>query len=162
MQRSLSSFEMLSPKNFLSSGRATALFASLTFSFEPAGHEPAHGGHDPFAGAATANVDVAVIGIAAEAEASADQFLIEIVDWFTQKTARFLRFWCAAHVVPVMLQCLEPNVMACWILTIFDPYTFSRSQGQLPSPRPDPEDLPARQVTIRMCCRTPVEKGSEP
>jgi hypothetical protein len=32
MRRSLPSFEMLNPKNFLSSGRATALFVSLTFS----------------------------------------------------------------------------------------------------------------------------------
>jgi hypothetical protein len=47
--------------------------------FEPGGHESAHRGHDPLAGAATANVDVAVIGIAAEAETPAGQFLVEIV-----------------------------------------------------------------------------------
>jgi hypothetical protein len=70
----------LNPKNFFSSGRATALFASLDLQLELAGQEPAHGGHDPFAGVATANVDVAVIGIAAEAEASAGQFLVEIVE----------------------------------------------------------------------------------
>jgi hypothetical protein len=33
MRRSLPSFEMLNPRNLRSSGRATALFASLTFSF---------------------------------------------------------------------------------------------------------------------------------
>lgn len=32
MRRSLPSFEMLNSRNFRSSGRATALFASLTFS----------------------------------------------------------------------------------------------------------------------------------
>ena len=32
MRRSLPSFEMVKPRNFRSSGRATALFASLTFS----------------------------------------------------------------------------------------------------------------------------------
>ena len=32
MRRSLPSFEMLNPRNFRSSGRATALFASLTLS----------------------------------------------------------------------------------------------------------------------------------
>ena len=32
MRRSLPSFEMLNPRNLRSSGRATALFASLTFS----------------------------------------------------------------------------------------------------------------------------------
>jgi hypothetical protein len=32
MRRSLPSFEMLNPRTFLSSGRPTALFASLTFS----------------------------------------------------------------------------------------------------------------------------------
>ena len=54
-------------------------FRLVDLQLEPVGQEPAHAGHDPFAGAATANVDVAVIGIAAEAEASAGQFLIEIV-----------------------------------------------------------------------------------
>ena len=55
-------------------------FRLVDLQFEPVGQEPAHGGHDPFAGAVTANVDVAVIGIAAEAETSAGQFLVEIVE----------------------------------------------------------------------------------
>ena len=44
------------------------------------------------------------------------------------KTLRLLRFWCAAHVWPFMVLCVEPRVIleALWnrILTIFDLHTF--------------------------------------
>src|SRR5271170_6589136 len=76
MRRSLPSFEMLNPRNFRSSGRATALFASLTLS---RGQEPAHGGHDPFAGATAANIDVAVVGVPAKVVTASGQFLVEVV-----------------------------------------------------------------------------------
>src|SRR5258705_13314483 len=80
MRRSLPSFEMLNPRNLRSSGRATALFASLTFSRSLfVGQEPAHGGHDPFAGAAAANIDVAVVGVTAKAGTASGQFLVEVV-----------------------------------------------------------------------------------
>src|SRR5262245_40957147 len=50
------------------------------------------------------------------------------------KTPWFPHFWCAAHVLPFVLLCVESIVIleACWnrILTIFDLYTFSHSQGQ--------------------------------
>src|SRR5262245_49547979 len=80
LRRSLPSFAMLKPRNFRSSGRATALFRLVDLQLEPVGQEPAHGGHDPLAGAATANVDVAVIGIAAEAVTPPFQFLVEIIE----------------------------------------------------------------------------------
>src|ERR1700688_1255146 len=44
------------------------------------GQEPAHRGHDPFAGALTANIDVAVVGVPAEAVTTAGQLLVEIVE----------------------------------------------------------------------------------
>src|SRR6516225_8208383 len=80
MRRSLPSFAMLNPRNLRSSGRATALFASLTFSFSFVGQELTYRSHDPLPGAATANIDVAVVGVAAEAETPAGQFLVEIVE----------------------------------------------------------------------------------
>src|SRR5262249_54602462 len=47
---------------------------------KPVGQEPAHGDHDPLAGAATADVDIAVIGVAAEAVTPPFQFLVEIIE----------------------------------------------------------------------------------
>src|SRR5215510_8614269 len=47
---------------------------------EPVGQEPTHGSHDPLAGAATADVDVAVVGVAAEAVTPPFQFLVEIIE----------------------------------------------------------------------------------
>src|SRR3954452_13886360 len=44
------------------------------------GQEPAHRGHDPFAGAVTANIDVAVVRVPAESVATPRQLLIEIVE----------------------------------------------------------------------------------
>src|SRR5260370_699405 len=81
MRRSLPSFEMLNPRNLRSSGCATALFASLTFS-QPQllGQEPADRGHHPLAGAAAANIDVAVVRVTAEAVPPPGQFLVEIVE----------------------------------------------------------------------------------
>jgi hypothetical protein len=43
------------------------------------GQEPAHRGHDPFAGAAAANIDVAVVGVPAKAVTASSQFLVEVV-----------------------------------------------------------------------------------
>jgi hypothetical protein len=79
MRRSLPSFEVPNPWNFRSSGRVAALFASLTFSLKPIGQEQAQGSRYPLAGAATANVDVAVVGMPREAETPSGQFLVEIV-----------------------------------------------------------------------------------
>src|SRR5262244_3959224 len=44
------------------------------------GQKPAHRGLDPFSGAATANIDVAVVGVAAEAETPSGQLLVELVE----------------------------------------------------------------------------------
>ena len=43
------------------------------------GQKPTHRGLDPFSGAATAHIDVAVIGVTAEAETPTGQLLVEIV-----------------------------------------------------------------------------------
>src|ERR1700741_2102236 len=43
------------------------------------GQEPAHRGHDPFAGATAANIDVAVVGVPAKAVTASGQFLVEVV-----------------------------------------------------------------------------------
>src|SRR4029077_15298661 len=43
------------------------------------GQEPAHRSHDPFPGAAAANIDIAVIRVAAETMTPSGQFLVEIV-----------------------------------------------------------------------------------
>ena len=78
MRRSAPSFAMVKPRNLRSSGCATALFASLTFSFR--GQEPGHRGHDPFASAAAANIDVAVIRVTAKPVPTPAKLLIEIVE----------------------------------------------------------------------------------
>src|SRR6516162_3328178 len=79
MRRSLPSFERLNPRDLRSSGRATALFASLTFSrsflvrnrlTEAMTRSPA----------AAANVDVAVIRITAKAVTPSGQLLVEFVE----------------------------------------------------------------------------------
>ena len=44
------------------------------------GQEPAHRGHDPFAGADAANIDVAVVRVPAETVTASGQFLVEIVE----------------------------------------------------------------------------------
>ena len=41
------------------------------------GQEPAHRGHDPFAGATAANIDVAVVGVPAKAVTASGQFFVE-------------------------------------------------------------------------------------
>src|SRR5208282_728677 len=43
------------------------------------GQEPAHRGHDPFAGAPAANIDVAVVGVPAKAVTASGQFFVEAV-----------------------------------------------------------------------------------
>src|SRR5437868_2239242 len=80
MRRSLPSFEMLNPRNLRSSGRATALFASLNLQPQLLGQKPAHRGHHPFTGAATANIDIAVVRVAAKAVTPSGQLLVEIVE----------------------------------------------------------------------------------
>ena len=80
MCRSLPSFEMLNPRNFRSSGRATALFDSLTLSWSLSVRKRHTRGHDALPRPAAANVDVAVVGIAAEAETPAGQFAVEFVE----------------------------------------------------------------------------------
>src|SRR5262249_31297962 len=56
------------------------------------------------------------------------------------QTPRFLHFCRAAHVLPFRATMCraECDLEACWnrILTIFNPYTFSHSQGQLQSSSP--------------------------
>ena len=51
-----------------------------------------------------------------------------------QQTPRFMHFRCVAHVPQSILPCTHRlrDLMASWnrILAIFDPYTFSHSQGQ--------------------------------
>src|SRR5271166_52148 len=79
MRLSLPSFEMLNPRNLRSSGRATALFDLVDLEPQPVGQEPAHRGHDPFAGAPAANIDVAVVGVPAKAVTASGQFLVEVV-----------------------------------------------------------------------------------
>src|ERR1700730_8334552 len=44
------------------------------------GADPADRGHHPFTGAAAANIDVAIVRVAAEAVTSSGQFLVEIVE----------------------------------------------------------------------------------
>ena len=44
------------------------------------GQEPAHRGHHPFTGAAAANIDVAVVRVAAKAVTPSGQLLVEIVE----------------------------------------------------------------------------------
>src|SRR5271168_2916900 len=46
---------------------------------QPVGQEPAHRGHDPFAGAIAANIDVAVVGVPAIAVTASGQFFVEVV-----------------------------------------------------------------------------------
>src|ERR1700729_1687445 len=43
------------------------------------GQEPAHRGHDPFAGATAADIDVAVVGVPAKAVTASGQFFVEVV-----------------------------------------------------------------------------------
>src|SRR5215471_17958971 len=93
MRRSLPSFAMLKPRNFRSSGRATALFRLVDLHLKPVGQEPAHRSHDPLAGAATAHVDVAVIRIAAEAVTPPFQFLVEIIEHEVAQKGRKRAAW---------------------------------------------------------------------
>jgi hypothetical protein len=44
------------------------------------GHEPAHRGHDPFAGAVTTDINVAVVRVPAEAVTTTGQLLVETVE----------------------------------------------------------------------------------
>ena len=78
MRRSLPSFAMLNPRNLRSSGRATALFASLTFSrsfwvrnrlTEAITRSPA-----------AADIDIAVVRVAAKAVTPSGQLLVEIIE----------------------------------------------------------------------------------
>src|SRR5499427_10677218 len=55
-------------------------FRLIDLQLQLVGQESANRSHDPLPGAATANIDVAVVGVAAEAETSAGQFLVEIVE----------------------------------------------------------------------------------
>src|SRR5499427_5299672 len=55
-------------------------FRLVDLQLQLVGQEPAHRSHDPLPSAATANIDVAVVGVAAEAETPAGQFLVEIVE----------------------------------------------------------------------------------
>src|SRR5271169_6156469 len=80
MRRSLPSFEMLNPRNLRSSGCATALFASLTFSRSFLVRNRLTRGHHSFTSATAANIDIAVVRVAAEAVTTPGQFLVEIVE----------------------------------------------------------------------------------
>src|SRR5208283_1764404 len=52
------------------------------------GQEPAHRGHDAFAGAAAANIDVAVVGVPAKAVTASGQFSVEVVKHEIAKDGR--------------------------------------------------------------------------
>ena len=52
------------------------------------GQEPAHRGHDPFAGAMAANIDVAVVGVPAKTVTASGQFLVEVVKHEIAKDGR--------------------------------------------------------------------------
>src|SRR5262245_57018921 len=80
MRRSLPSFAILKPRNFRSSGRATALFASLTFSLSLLVRNWLTEAMTRSRGTATADVDVAVVGVAAKAVTPPFQFLVEIIE----------------------------------------------------------------------------------
>jgi hypothetical protein len=43
------------------------------------GQELRHGGHNPFAGAAAANIDVAIVRVTAKPVSTPAQFLVEII-----------------------------------------------------------------------------------
>ena len=79
MRRSLPSFEMLKPRNLRSSGRAIALLASLTFSRSFLIRNRLTEVHT-LAGAAAANVDVAVIRVTAKAVTPSGQLPVEFVE----------------------------------------------------------------------------------
>src|SRR5882672_10408683 len=76
MRRSLPSFEMRKPRNLRSSGRDTALFASLTVSRSFAVRNRLT---EVITGATAANIDVTVVRVAAETVTPSGQFLVEIV-----------------------------------------------------------------------------------
>jgi hypothetical protein len=80
MRSSLPSFAMLNPRNLRSFGRATALFASLTLSRSLSVRNRLADAIHPFSGAAAANVDIRVVGVAVEAETPAGQFFVEVVE----------------------------------------------------------------------------------
>ncbi len=78
MRRSLPSFEMLNPRNFRSSGRATALFASLTLSRSLLVKNQITQAMTRFAGAALLrDIDVAVVGVPAKAVTASGQFFVK-------------------------------------------------------------------------------------
>src|SRR5262249_59712817 len=70
------------------------------------------------------------------------------------KPPRFLHFWRAAHdfAFRATMCRAEGDLEACWnrILTIFDPYTFSHSQGQALPFAPSLCDLHAWSVVCRI------------
>src|SRR5271157_201555 len=74
IRRSPPSFEMLILRSRHSALRLVDLQPQLR------SQEPAHRGHDPFAGAVTADIDVAVVRVPAEAVATTGQLLVEIVE----------------------------------------------------------------------------------
>lgn len=78
MRRSLPSFEMLNPRNFLRSRHRALRLVDL----QPQllGQEPADGSHDPLTGTAAANIDVAVVRVRAEAVTTSGQFFVEVVE----------------------------------------------------------------------------------
>jgi hypothetical protein len=73
MRRSLPSFETKKLTLFRLSHRALRLVDPQS---QLVGQEPAHRSHDPLAGAAATNIDVAVVGVPAKAVTASGQFLV--------------------------------------------------------------------------------------
>jgi len=70
---------MLNPKNFLSSGRATALFDSFTLQPKLGDQEAANTGHDALPSPVTADINVAVICVTAESMAAPGKFPVKLI-----------------------------------------------------------------------------------
>ena len=68
-----------SSKNFRSCGSSHRTLRFVDLQPKLRRHEATHAGHDPFACTLTANVDVAVVSVAAESMASTCQLLVKLV-----------------------------------------------------------------------------------
>ena len=71
----------LNPKNFRSTGRATALLVSFTLSLSRSRKEARDVRHHPLSCSSAANVDVAVIRIPHEAMLAPFELLVEFVEY---------------------------------------------------------------------------------
>jgi len=79
-RRGVSPRVKLNPKNLRCDGGATALFASLIFSFNRLFEEAFDALHHPLARPHAAHIDVAVVGVAREAMAASLQLFVQHVE----------------------------------------------------------------------------------